>query len=305
MGYVLVDNRKITMNDRVKARRSSSNHITKGCRKRVVDGGEFEICKKINLADGESSSHVTPVINGSLDDKTTWFVRQYLDMAFSSALCSMAMSEISMPSIKNNGKFIGCRDIASAIPGTVYNILRYNGCQFSKIRFYSKSVNVFEPIWYTMNVDKSSNYLELFINESMIDQFCRKTNNESEFVQVEPTVTRLSNYNLNLGEMQHDMQRFITASVKLVILCDHVCQHIISDLHNRNIPKASKLHDPQFFCKYGTTINSMFRITQTGTKVSDRLLFAQTPSSSSTFLQTNLITNQGYNQTNYLDRLTN
>lgn len=280
-----------------------SLHDNGKSRKRIVEGGEFQICKKLNLADGASSSLITPVINGSLDDKTTWFLRQYLDMAFSSALCSMAMSEIAVPSFRNNRKFIGCRDIASAIPGTIYNILLYNGCQFSKIRFYSKSVSLFEPIWYTMNLDKNSNYLELFINESMIDQFCRKTNNESEFVQVEPTITRLSNYNLNLGDMQHDMQRFITASVKLVILCDHVCQHILSDLHNRNIPKASKLHDPQFFCKFGTTINSMFKITQTGSKMPNRMLFAQP--STSTFLQTNLITNQGYNQTTYLDRLTN
>lgn len=290
------------MNDREgsKVRRLLNN--TKN-RKRVIEGGEFKICKKINLAEGESSSLITPVINGCLDDKTTWFVRQYLDMAFSSALCSMAMSEIAMSSARNNGKFIGCRDIASAIPGTVYNILCYNGCQFSKIRFHSKSVNLFEPIWYTMNLDKNLNYLELFINESMINQFCRKTNNESEFVQVEPTIPRITEYNLNLGEMQHDMQRFITASVKLVILCDHVSQHILSDLHNRNIPKASKLHDSQFFCKYGTTINSMFRITQTGTIMPEKTLFAQLPTS--TFLQTNLTTNQNHNQTNYLYRLTN
>lgn len=290
------------MNDRENSRARRSAGRTKS-QKRIVDGGEFQICKKLNLADGESSSLITPVINGALDDKTTWFIRQYLDMAFSSALCSMAMSEITTSSIKTSGKFVGCRDIASAIPGTVYNILRYNGCQFSYIRFYTKSVNLFEPIWYIMNLDKNSNYLELFINESMIDQFCRKTNNESEFVQVEPTITRLSNYNINLGEMQRDMQRFIMASVKLVILCDHVCQHILSELHNRNIPKASKLHDPQFFCKFGTTINSMLKITQTGTKMPDKMLFSQPPTS--TFLQTNLITNQGCNHTNYLDRLTN
>lgn len=278
------------MNDRDKVKKDSK-------RKRVVEGGEFEICKKLNLAEGESSSLITPVINGALDDKTTWFIRQYLDMAFSSALCAMAMSEIAIP---NTGRFIGCRDIAAAIPGTVYNILRYNGCQFSKIRFYSKSVALFEPIWYTMNLN--SNHLELFINESMINQFCRKTNNDTEFVQIEPAITRLPNYNINLGEMQRDIQNFTSASIKLVILCDHVCQHILSDLHNRNIPKASKMHDPQFFCKFGTTINSMLKITQTGTKMPDRMLFAPTPTS--TFLQTNLITNQGYSQTSYLDRLT-
>lgn len=291
------------MNDgeKIKTKRTANNGDKN--RKRVVDGGEFKICKKINLANGESSSLITPVINGSLDGKSIWFLRQYLDMAFSSALYSMALSEMAMPSVRNDIKFIGCRDIASAIPGTVYNILRYNGCQFSDIRFYSKSVNLFEPIWYTMNLDENSNYIELFINEVMINQFCRKTNNESEFVQIEPTITGLSNYNLNLGEMQHDMQRFVTASVKLVILCDHVCQHILSDLHNRNIPKASKLHDPQFFCKFGTTINSMFRITQTGTKTPERTMFGQSPTS--TFLQTNLITNPGYNQMNYLDKLTN
>ena len=281
--------------------------------KRVVEGGEFNIGKGVDLTNASSSSSsslVTPVVNGTLDDKTTWFMRQYLDMAFSSALMSMAMAEnTSMSTSTRNAlgeqrKFIGCRDIASAIPGTVYNILRYNGCQFAKIRFYTRSVNLFEPIWYNMNLDKHTNYLELFINETMIDQFCRKTNNDMEFVQLEPPITRLSNYNLDVGEMmQHDMQRFITASMKLVMLCDHVCQHILSELHNRNIPKASKLHDPQFFCKHGTTINSMFRITQTGTKMPDKMLFVAPHTS--TFLPiTNLMTNQGNQRGNYLDRLT-
>lgn len=266
-----------------------------------IDGGEFKIIKKINL-DSESSL-ITPLTNGTLSDKAIWYLRQYVDLVHSVAFNAMAASEnfpIPMEINKTN-KFIGCRDIALAIPGVVFNILRYNGCQFSEIRFCKKSVNIFEPIWYHMNLDKNANYLELYINEPMINDFCRKANNDAEFVHIEPNISKLISFNSNFNKMQKDMQRFMFAARKLIILCDHACQHIISELHNRHIPKAAKLHDPHFFLKHGTTLTSIFRIFRTTTKSSNCNNFVE-PWMLET---TNLITNQCNEHTNFLDKLIN
>lgn len=282
------------------------NASRKTAAKRKIEGGEFTIVKKINL-DADTTT-IVPFVRGLLDDKLTWYIRQYLDMAMSSALYAMAFSEnthLQFPStMSEKKKYIGSKDITAAIPGTVYNMLRYNGCQFANIGFYPASVDLPEPIWYSINTE--SNSLVLFVNESMIDSFCRKPSINSDLVQIEPGAIKLSSYNLLQDNIANDLQRFIPAARKLVILCDHVSQHIISEIHNPNIPKASKLHDPQFFSRTGTTIHSMFKLTQIATKAPELNLAAQT-TASPFFQTTNLITNQckSTEYTDFLDKLVN
>lgn len=296
-----------------------------------IEGGVFEIINKINLSENEpssssssSSSYITPMIRGALDDKLTWYMRQYLDMAMSSALFAMASiedthfsptaSSLSKGSKKTR---IGYRDITAAIPGTVYNILRYNGFQFDNIGFYPKSVDIHEPIWYLINIRNNS--LVLFINESMINEFCATavgsssistTGNNDHLVVIEPNDIKLSAYNLQLGAIKRDQERFIPAAIKLMILCDHVSQHILSELYNPNIPQAAKIHDHQYFRKCGTTLHSMLKLTQYVSQNTKNSFFSSTPASSSASLlqTTNLITNQcasAAQYTNYINQLAN
>lgn len=294
-------------------------------RKNEVDGGEFEIIKRINFDDNDfdddidtnkttsdksskSSNIIKPFLKGIIDGKLTWYIRQYLDMAISSALFAMASIEnIPIPSNSGTGKNrIGYKDITAAIPGTIYNMLRYNGFQFTNIGFYPKSVELYEPIWYTLNT--KTNSLMLFINEPMINEFCTKNTNDDEFVIIEPAPIKLSEYNLQFDNLKQEKQKVLPAAIKLMILCDHVTQHILSELYNPNIPIAAKLHDHQYFRKHGTTLHSMFKLTEYGSKLPITNIHFN---NSSNLLQTtNLITNQcasasALHYTNYLENLIN
>lgn len=150
-----------------------------------------------------------------------------------------------------------------AIPGTVYEILKYNNICFKTVKWCTTKVDLHEPVWYTFNIQKSE--LILYINEGMYEDFCSKNN--SDPVIFTSGLIPIEMY--NPYEVNPNFEPIQLSMVHCAIASDHVAQHIIYDvMYSEKKIASADIH--YHFADYGTTLHSIFRIQKTCSKIPKR-----------------------------------
>lgn len=186
---------------------------------------------------------------GEVPREVTHYIRDYIDILFSSV--TLEATQIMMSNK---------RESIRAIPGVVRAILEYNNISFSTITMSISKQILPEPIWYYYNVLKST--LNLFVCEQFYDDFCmRNSSNPVVF-----TSGMIPIESLNPFETNPTMPGVDLAMMHCAIACDHVAQHIISDLMIPNKSNGSGIHEK--FTDDGTTLHSMFKLEHNGTPMS-------------------------------------
>lgn len=194
-------------------------------------------CSKTQIA--STSSGI-----GELKRNLTKGIRDYMDILFSSIM------------IEANLNCQRTRESIHAIPGVVNAILEYNNISFKTIELTKTTHRLFEPIVYYYDIINSK--LNLFVNESMYDTFCMK--NEERPVVYSGGVIPVEIF--NPFATPPTVTDIDSAMIHCAIICDHVAQHIISDIFDEKNPCAD-IHDN--FTRMGTTLHSIFKLEQNST----------------------------------------
>lgn len=145
-----------------------------------------------------------------------------------------------------------------AIPGIVCAILEYNNLFFRTIKYTIVKRQLIEPIWYSYSISK--NELKLYIDEYLYDEYCIK--NGDKPVLFTSGVVPLQIFNLYKPEFNQEIN---LPMIHCALACDHVSQHIISDIMNPNKIACADIHEN--FTNIGTTLHSMFVIERIFTTV--------------------------------------
>lgn len=180
---------------------------------------------------------------GEASRDITFYIREYIDILFSSVMLE-AKNIVS----KN------LRESIYAIPGVVSAILEYNNISFKTILLSKTKISLHEPIWYYYNILKSE--LCLFVNERFYDNFCIKNGDKPViFSGGVISIEMFNPYETNPIADNLDL-----AMIHCAIACDHVAQHIITDILIEDKFPCSDIHDK--YVDAGTTLHSIFRIEQ-------------------------------------------
>lgn len=187
--------------------------------------------------------YVECVMPKTVPDIITRKIRDYLDIIYGTVIAAASIACLN--------------DVVPAIPFIVCNILRYNNIVFQKIEYYTTRINLYEPIDYLFDINESK--LQLIINDSFFKLYLSKRKlTKVNYLSGNIPIEKYNPYK-NLFNAAND------GIVNAVVLADHVAQHIITDfyhkLHQIEIPPTASMHCG--FTKYGTTLHSMFDITET------------------------------------------
>lgn len=146
------------------------------------------------------------------------------------------------------------------IPICVDSILSHNRIYFSSITINEApySVEMFEPIWY--HIDVRRNALSLFYSKLHMHEF---TTNSSSNTNV-PVYHGTGQLSLEKFDPPYVHERVIDcdigpAVINCLVLCDHVSQHIINEILCP-MTKMQSIHDPQWN-KVGCTLHSFLELT--------------------------------------------
>lgn len=179
-------------------------------------------------------------MSDEVPDAVAYRVRAYLDELFGTIMLQVKES--------NN-----CFD---AVPIVVSNILKYNNIQFSTVDMYKTSVNIPEPLWFKLEIDKR--HLILYLNEIMYNDYCTTTT--STEVPVVWSCGHVPVDNYNPYRAHPEVSELDAAKIKCTVVCDHVAQHIIHRYYNDTPLLANtELHE-RGWTRYGTTLHSMLDI---------------------------------------------
>lgn len=187
--------------------------------------------------------------NENIQSEIVFYIRSYLDILFGSVI-----QEAIILSSK------GCLNSEYAIPTTVSNILKYNNIMFSKVTMSTTIFELHEPLWYDMNIVNS--HLHLYLYKPLYDSYCTKLSDHP--VIISSGIIPLENY--NPIDVNPQVQKIDAATINCAVICDHVAQHIISDVLNPNKPEGADIHEK--YNLHGTTLHSMLDITCLGTQSS-------------------------------------
>lgn len=181
---------------------------------------------------------------GEIPKPTLKLIRRFLDIAFGAGM--IEMERLPATNKRVNSMY--------AIPGIVCAILDYNNQEFKSITcdFHCK-IELFETVWYSYDLEKSE--LNLFVNEQMYDEICKKNNYKSVLFSAGIIPLEL----LNPHKVNPLLSKIDWSLIHCVIVSDHVAQHILSDLLNPKKLPCDGIHGEDFL-KKGTTIHSMLRI---------------------------------------------
>ncbi|KAG8362529.1 GbNV_gp13-like [Fopius arisanus] len=221
--------------------------------KRTTDPEGVRKKKKIAVPGGEAIVNERSVKSktGVLEPELTYFIRSYFDILFNST----TQSKLILLS----------RNIEQseyAIPNIVANILQYNNIVFSKVTMSSSSIALPEPVWY--DIDLPNSHLHLYLYSPMYDEFCVKLSDNP--VIMASGIIPIENYNpIDVHPQLRDID---TATINCSIVCDHVAQHIISDIFNPLKPDGADIHAK--YNEHGTTLHSIFDITAFGTEMDNK-----------------------------------
>lgn len=181
---------------------------------------------------------------GEAVDEIVKGVREYLDMLFSTTVMAGIKASSDRPE--------------EVIPVIVTNILAFNNIEFATVDLYRVSPGYLnEPIWYSINI--AARNLTLYFDRSLFDDFAIKFGDfpvtfSDGFIAVE-------RYNPFAQHPTIDAIR--PADINYAIVCDHVCQHILSELMQPDY-RASVMHEGIHYNyrRCGTTLHSMFDVEQ-------------------------------------------
>lgn len=181
---------------------------------------------------------------GEAVDEIVKGVRDYLDMLFSTTVMAGIKASSDRPE--------------EVIPVIVTNILAFNNIEFATVDLYRVSPGYLnEPIWYSINI--AARNLTLYFDRSLFDDFAIKFGDcpvtfSDGFIAVE-------RYNPFAQHPTIDAIR--PADINYAIVCDHVCQHILSELMQPDY-RASVMHEGIHYNyrRCGTTLHSMFDVEQ-------------------------------------------
>lgn len=205
--------------------------------------------KKIKLPGGMAIDVPGPDRSavGQVQPEIAFYVRSYLDVL----LGSVVLEKMYLSS--------SARTLSSefAVPTAVHNILKYNNIMFSKVTMSVTKIAIPEPVWY--DIDVADNRLHLYMNQAMYDDACRRSAEHA--VVMADGVIPLENYDpIETVPGSH----IDPAVVKCAVICDHVAQHIISDVLGPRKPDGAHIHDN--YTNVGTTLHSMLDVVELGTQ---------------------------------------
>lgn len=209
---------------------------------------KLKMKKKLDLPGGvahcskglsSSSRYYNNSSNDDLPRSIAYAIHDYMDQVFGSIMWFRSESFTDM------------------IPICVNAILSYNKIYFSGISITESpySVEMFEPIWYYIDIKKK--VLRLFYSRSMINEFA---SNKTD-VPVYYTTGRLALDKFDPPYVHENVADcdIGTAAINCAVLCDHVSQHIITEILCP-LPKTVSIHDP-LWNKTGCTLHSIFDVT--------------------------------------------
>lgn len=201
----------------------------------------FEVVKNCK---GNIGSHSI----GEVPREITYFIRQYMDCLFGAVIL-----QAHAAAQRNN--FMSYE----SVPGIVAEILNYNNIIFQDVSMIKSKLTLHEPIWYRIDVQRST--LTLYLDESLYDNMCMRLSDLP--VSFDGGIISLDIF--NPYEQNPILPTTISsAMISCAVMCDHVAQHIITDIFScqdknslKNLPD-SHLHTE--YTKYGTTMHSIFSI---------------------------------------------
>lgn len=201
----------------------------------------FEVVKNCKGSIGSRSV-------GELPREITYFIRQYMDCLFGAVIL-----QAHAAAQRNN--FMSYE----SVPGIVAEILSYNNIIFQDVSMIKTKLTLHEPIWYRIDIQRSS--LTLYLDENLYDNMCMRLSDLP--VSFDGGMISLDIFN-PFRQNPILPPTISSAMISCAIMCDHVAQHIITDIFScqdknslKNLPD-SHLHTE--FTKYGTTMHSMFSI---------------------------------------------
>lgn len=152
-------------------------------------------------------------------------------------------------------------DFVKIIPYIVQNILRYNNIVFKSIKLYVIPGDLHEPLWYKFSIIEKT--LTLYMSKPIKDKFCMRS---KKYPVISTSgIINLKEFNPKYSAFKDDDFNPQSQSIiNCMILCDHLCQHIITEwmhkLNKESFPQSETLH--YHFKKYGTTLHSIFDLTR-------------------------------------------
>ena len=188
-------------------------------------------------------------------NEISFLIRSYLDVL----LCSVAIEKLRLITS-------GIRHSEYAIPSIVNNILKYNNIMFEDVTMSDTKLYIPEPLWY--DIDIQNRHLHLYLNQEMYNMFCTKMSDTP--VTMISGIVPLERY--NPLTVHKALKTLDSAMINCAVVCDHVAQHIISELYE-NIDERSMKSDGadihERYNRYGTTLHSMLDITLIGNQVQE------------------------------------
>lgn len=178
---------------------------------------------------------------GVLDKRVVQGLRDYLNIVFGAV--TISRREHKQMRLDNSQHCVA--DIVNAI-------LRYNGVFYEKIKAFISPKSLPEPLWFfRQNNDKE---LWLFIDVNLYDAHCTRFNDNR--VIVTSGIVPLEKLNPDHMKMTSKID---LVEYNVVVMCDHLCQHILDSIYNQNPLPGGQLHDD--FGRYGITMHSMLDLT--------------------------------------------
>lgn len=224
-----------------------------------VRGGRISsFVTRAALADDGSEATLNASVSedGFVPSWVTFHLRSYLDVLFG----AVTLEKIRLVKTRN-------RRSEFAVPNVVDSILRYNNIAFAEVEMcWLNGTQMVEPIWY--DIDAFNNRLQLYLSQSMYDSFCAKQSDDP--VTMASGLVPIENYNpyATSPEASGPLDK---ATINCAIACDHVAQHIISDvLRPTRLSPGADLHER--FAEVGCTLHSILDVTAVSSKEAGQCL---------------------------------
>lgn len=158
------------------------------------------------------------------------------------------------------------------IPLLITKILDYNNIRFKNIRFFknpfSSNKDEFEHIDYYYSLDPDDPFLFIWIDEEKIKTFCSDSISPIP-IKYECQLIPIQKFNPYKSSFDAKSQEyFLEAATNCIIISDHAAQHLINSITHDLKGEPISLNQPIHynFTKYGTTIHSIFKLTELNIK---------------------------------------
>lgn len=169
--------------------------------------------------------------------------RAYLDVLFNSAIVEAMRA----------------KEVVSAIPTIVRNILAYNNILFRHVEMRKTTCDrIVEPLWFSYSVNE--NRLTLYLHYERYQEYVVQRTNVP--VIWPDGSLRVDRYNPHSVPGSMSSMIIEPSIVMCAVVCDHVAQHIIHSIFNEERKRGGNdqatLHEN--WTRHGTTLHSMLSL---------------------------------------------